>query len=236
MIEPSTAGTHLWWLGQSGFLIGHEGRHLLVDPYLSDSLTEKYDGTDTPHVRMHPRVVAPDQLAFVDVVLSTHGHTDHLDGETLRAIDAPVVAPARIVELARERSGGEVTPISEGETVEVAGFSVQAVPAVHPGEHCVGYVIEAGDRLLYHSGDTTWVDPGVRGVDVALVPINGKLGNLDGPEAARLARTVEAALAVPCHYDMFEFNTATPDAFVAACERLGQPYRVLRQGERLTLD
>ena len=208
MIEPSTAGTHVWWLGQSGFLIGHEGRHLLVDPYLSDSLTEKYEGTETPHVRMHPHVVAPEQLAFVDVVLSTHGHTDHLDGETLRAIGAPVVAPARIVELARERSGGEVTPISEGETVEVGGFRVQAVPAEHPGEHCVGYVIEAGGRRLYHSGDTTWVDPGVRGVDVALVPINGKLGNLDGPEAARLAHTVEAALAVPCHYDMFEFNTA----------------------------
>ena len=63
---------------------------------------------------MHPRVVAPEQLAFVDVVLSTHGHTDHLDGETLRAIGAPLVAPAGIVELARERSGGEVTAISRG--------------------------------------------------------------------------------------------------------------------------
>ncbi len=58
---------------------------------------------------MHPHVVAPEQLAFVDVVLSTHGHTDHLDGETLRAIGAPLVAPAGIVELARERSGGEAT-------------------------------------------------------------------------------------------------------------------------------
>ena len=236
MIEPSAAGTHIWWLGQSGFLIGHEGRHLLVDPYLSDSLTAKYEGTETPHVRMHPRVVAPEQLAFVDVVLSTHGHTDHLDGETLRAIGAPLVAPAGIVELARERSGGEVTAISEGETIEVGGFRVEAVPALHYGGHCVGFVIEAGPRRLYHSGDTSWIDPGVRGVDVAFLPINGKLGNLDGPEAARLAQTVDAALAVPCHYDMFEFNTASPDAFVAECERLGQAYRVLRLGERLTLD
>jgi L-ascorbate metabolism protein UlaG (beta-lactamase superfamily) len=46
---------------------------------------------------------------------------------------------------------------------------------------------------------------------------------------------VDAALAVPCHYDMFEFNTATPDAFVAECERIGQAYRVLRNGERLSL-
>jgi L-ascorbate metabolism protein UlaG (beta-lactamase superfamily) len=235
VIAPTTAGTHVWWLGQSGFLIGHDGRHLLVDPYLSDSLTAKYEGTETPHVRMHPRVVAPEQLAFVDVVLSTHGHTDHLDGETLRAIGVPVVAPARIVELARDRSGGDVTPIAEGETVEVAGFRVQAVPAEHPGEHCVGYVIEAGSHRLYHAGDTTWVDPGVRGVDVAFVPINGRLDNLDGPGAARLADLVEAALAIPCHYDMFAFNTATPDAFVNECERLGQPHRVLQLGERLTL-
>ena len=135
----------LWWLGQSGFLIGHEGRHLLVDPYLSDSLTAKYEGTETPHVRMHPRVVAPERLAFVDVVLSTHGHTDHLDGETLRAIGAPLVAPAGIVELARERSGGEVTGISRGRDDRGRqAFAIEAVPAVHHGEHCVGFVIEAG--------------------------------------------------------------------------------------------
>ena len=97
-------------------------------------------------------------------------------------------------------------------------------------------MITAGRRRIYHSGDTTWVDPGVRGVDLALVPINGKLGNLDGPEAARLAHMVEAALAVPCHYGMFEFNTASPDAFAAECERLGQRYRLLENGERLSLD
>ena len=225
-------GVHLWWLGQSGFLVGCEGRHLLLDPYLSNSLTSKYAETDTPHVRMTRRVVAPERLAFVDVVLSTHGHTDHLDAETLRAIGAPLVCPAGIVELARERRGAEVTGVAEGEIAEVGGFQIEPVLAVHPGDHCVGYVVSVGRRRLYHSGDTTWVDPGVRGVDVAVVPINGKLNNLDGTEAARLAHQVEAGLAVPCHYDMFEFNTAAPDAFVAECERLGQPYRVLEQGER----
>jgi L-ascorbate metabolism protein UlaG (beta-lactamase superfamily) len=231
----SEAGPHVWWLGQSGFLVQHEGRHLLLDPYLSDALTRKYEGTETPHVRLTRRVVAPEALGFVDVVLATHGHTDHLDAETLRAVGAPVVAPAGIVGLARERSGAEVTAIAEGETVTAAGFVVEAVPAVHPGDHCVGYAVTAGPYRLYHSGDTTWVDPGVRGVDLALLPINGKLNNLDGAEAARLARLVEAQLAVPCHYDLFEFNTADPEAFAAECERLGQPYRVLRNGERVSL-
>jgi L-ascorbate metabolism protein UlaG (beta-lactamase superfamily) len=230
-----TPGVHVWWLGQSGFLIACEGRHVVVDPYLSDSLTAKYAGTETPHVRITRRVVAPERLGFVDVALSTHGHGDHLDEETLRAIGAPLVAAAGTVEVARARTDGEVAGLSEGESVEVAGFRIEAVPAIHPGDHCVGYVIGAGARLLYHSGDTTWVDPGVRAVDVAFVPINGKLDNLDGTEGARLAHTVETALAVPCHYDMFEFNTASPDAFVAECVRLGQPYRVLRNGERLSL-
>ena len=32
---------------------------------------------------MTERVIAPERLDFVDVVTSSHNHTDHLDGETL---------------------------------------------------------------------------------------------------------------------------------------------------------
>ena len=77
-------------------------------------------------------------------------------------------------------------------------------------------------------------------MDLALLPINGRAperrvpGNFTGPEAARLAHDIGARLVVPCHYDMFEFNTASPEAFVAEARRLGQPHRVLRAGERWT--
>src|SRR2546427_4641423 len=77
------ANLNLWWLGQSGFLVQWQGRHLLLDPYLSDSLTAKYAGTDRPHVRMTERIVAPEKLDFIDVVTSSHNHTDHLDPETI---------------------------------------------------------------------------------------------------------------------------------------------------------
>ena len=237
MIEPSTAGTHIWWLGQSGFLIGHEGRHLLVDPYLSDSLTAKYEGTETPHVRMHPHVVAPEQLAFVDVVLSTHGHTDHLDGETLRAIGAPVVAPAGIVELARERSGGEVTPISRGRDGRGRRLPRRGGAGRAP-RRALRRLRDRGRRppplsLGRH-------EPGSTPASAASTWPSSRSTASSATSTGRRRRgsrtTVDAALAVPCHYDMFEFNTASPDAFVAECERLGQPYRVLRRGERLTLD
>src|ERR1041384_3368140 len=69
---------NLWWLGQSGFLLQWNGHHLLFDPYLSDSLTRKYAGTEKPHVRMTELVIAPRTLTFIDVVTSSHNHTDHL--------------------------------------------------------------------------------------------------------------------------------------------------------------
>ena len=99
---------------------------------------------------------------------------------------------------------------------------------------------------VYHSGDTVLYDGLVEKlrpfkIDLTLLPINGRAperrvaGNLWGREAAWLAKEIGAKLVVPCHYDMFEFNTATPDEFVAECERIGQPDKVLRLGERLTL-
>ena len=50
--RQETGHFHLWWLGQSGFLVCWGGRFLLFDPYLSDSLTRKYADTEKPHVRM----------------------------------------------------------------------------------------------------------------------------------------------------------------------------------------
>jgi L-ascorbate metabolism protein UlaG (beta-lactamase superfamily) len=242
-VEAAPGGSpHLWWLGQSGFLVKFDGRFLLLDPYLSDSLTRKYEGSETPHVRMTRRVVDPARLDFVDAVTASHGHTDHLDAETLQAVGPrTLVCPAGTRELARERAGIEPLGLEEGQTVEVDGFAVTAVGAEHdaPGG-ALGYVVQAASRTLYHSGDTVefaGLAESLRlfAVDLAILPINGRLGNMTGPSAARLAREAGAGLAVPCHFDMFEFNTASPDEFVQECERLGQPYRVLRAGERLTV-
>src|SRR5215207_5499641 len=74
---------HLWWLGQSGFLLQWKGKRVLIDPYLSDSLTKKYLTTGKPHSRMSELVVRPELLKNISVVTSSHNHTDHLDAETL---------------------------------------------------------------------------------------------------------------------------------------------------------
>jgi L-ascorbate metabolism protein UlaG (beta-lactamase superfamily) len=191
---------------------------------------------------MTRRIVDPARLSFVDLVTSSHAHTDHLDAETLRAIrPAVLVCPNGIRELARDRAGVEALGVAEGETVEVSRFRITAVHAEHPGaDVALGYVVEIGARRIYHSGDSLAFDGMGRSLrrlalDAAILPINGRLGNMSGREAAAVARRAAAALAIPCHYEMFEFNTASPVEFVREAERLGQGFKLLRAGERLTL-
>ena len=257
--EP--AGFHIWWLGQSGYLIQWEDRYLLFDPYLSDSLTHKYASTDKPHIRMTGLVIEPEKLDFIDVVTSSHNHTDHLDGETLGALmlvnpGIQIVVPEANRAFAANRlqvAPGRLVGLTNGVSTEQAGFKLTGVPAAHntlepdeQGRHkFMGYIAEFGPWTVYHSGDTLWFE-GMEDVlrswsiDLALLPINGNkperrvAGNLDGLEAATLASKIGARMVFPCHYDMFTFNTATTELFEQTCRELNQPYAVLQNGERWT--
>jgi L-ascorbate metabolism protein UlaG (beta-lactamase superfamily) len=264
LLSDIAAGKHdegfrLWWLGQSGFLVQWNERHLLFDPYLSESLTKKYAETDKPHVRMTRCPVAPQRLGFIDVVTSSHNHTDHLDAETLIPLmennpQMQIVVPSANQEFAAQRLGvstERLIPIDAGQTREVSDFSLHGIPAAHEQVErdaqgrCrfLGYVARFGEWTVYHSGDTVRYDELAEHllpwqVDVALLPINGSrperrvAGNLWGREAAQLGRDIRARVVIPCHFEMFEFNTVTPDEFIAEATRLQQPYSVLRCGQR----
>lgn len=192
---------HIWWLGQSGFLLQFAGKHLLFDPYLSDSLSEKYEHTDKPHVRLSERVIFAGHLSMVDVVTSSHNHTDHLDYDTLCPLfaaswDMKFVIPEANRAFVLDRLGnalGRYQPIglNVGQSVTIGPFTIHGVPAAHnelerdAAEQCkfMGFVVETGGEYgepfrVYHSGDTLWYD-GMADilrpfqVDVAFLPING---------------------------------------------------------------
>ncbi|HEX7016472.1 MAG TPA: MBL fold metallo-hydrolase [Cyclobacteriaceae bacterium] len=252
------SGFRLWWLGQSGFLLQWKGKRVLIDPYLSDSLTRKYEQTDKPHIRMSERVIDPDLLKGIDIVTSSHNHTDHLDAGTLIPVlrnnpDAAFLIPEANRKFVSERTGvpsGFPIGMTDGGAVRIGDFTFHGVPARHneierdENGNCrfMGYIIAFGAYRIYHSGDTLWFDelPDlVRpwSVDVAILPINGNdparrvAGNLDHREAVALGKAIGARYVIPCHYDMFTFNTADVNDFIREAEQQDQPYRVLRHGE-----
>jgi len=250
---------HLWWLGQSGYLLQWQGRHLLTDPYLSDSLTTKYEKTDKPHIRMTELVIDPGRLDFIDVATSSHNHTDHLDGETLIPLirvnpSLKLIIPEANRDFVANRLHCDPhfpLGLNDGDRKEVAGFTFIGIPAAHEelerdGQgRCkfMGYLIQFGKWSIYHSGDTVWHDEIIENlqsfsIDLAILPINGSkaerrvAGNLTAKEAVRFAKTISAKMVIPCHYDMFTFNTADPASFVLEAKRKGQLHQVLQCGEQ----
>jgi L-ascorbate metabolism protein UlaG (beta-lactamase superfamily) len=115
------------------------------------------------------------------------------------------------------------------------------------GDHCyIGLIVQVGKWTIYHSGDCIPYDGLVDRlkqwkIDIAILPINGRdpargvPGNFSSEEAAQLGKQIKAGLVIPCHYEMFEFNTVSPEEFVKAAEQFGQNYHLLRCGERLNL-
>jgi L-ascorbate metabolism protein UlaG (beta-lactamase superfamily) len=250
---------HLWWLGQSGYLLQWSGKRVLLDPYLSDSLTKKYAATGKPHVRMSECVIDPLFLTGISIVTSSHNHTDHLDAETLIPVlkNNPgihfMIPEANRTFVADRVLCDENFPdgLNDKEMVTIDGFTFHGIPAKHneierdEKGNCkfMGYVIQFGRWSIYHSGDTLWFDGMADllkpfAVDVAILPINGNdpargvAGNLDVKEAAQLGKAIDAGIVIPCHYNMFAFNTADPSDFAREAKKIDQSFAILQHGER----
>jgi L-ascorbate 6-phosphate lactonase len=246
---PVGAGrVSVWWLGQSGFLIKSEGATVVIDPYLSEHLTRKYEGTARPHVRMTRAPLAPDALRGIDLVLTSHKHSDHLDPGTAPDLlrvnpTAGLVVPEALVEhtCGLGIPADRLEPIDAGRTVARPGVSIHAIPSAHEGldtddrgRHLyLGFVVETGGLRFYHSGDSLAYDGLAERLtrfgrfDVLFLPINGRdpsrgvPGNMSAAEAVELAARVRPRFVVPHHYDMFTFNTVPVSDFEAEARRLG---------------
>lgn len=249
-----------WWLGQSGYLIQYKGYRLLIDPYLSDSLTQKYAATNKPHTRMSERAIDPSKLKGIGVVTSSHNHTDHLDAATLLPVlennpGIKMIIPEANRAFVAERlkaSPDFFIGLNDGRDIVSNPFHIYGLPAAHntidrdeKGNcRCMGYIIRFGKWTIYHSGDTLLFDGLIEqlkpyNIDLALLPINGDdpsrgvAGNFNAAEAVKVAKEAGIKCLVPCHYDMFTFNTADVNEFAALAKAAGQKYLILETGGKI---
>lgn len=217
----------LWFLGQAGYIIKSDDKIVAIDPYLSDSAAK-----ESPELsRTFPVPLDPRRLE-VDVYITTHDHTDHLDPETIEAYsykDKTLFVGPRLA-IKKLRALG----ISQDNTVQIdtnrrqvvndiviAGiYAIATEPAVI--DTC-GYKLEfSNGRTIYHSSDTGFSEilaPCVRDVEIALVCINGKFGNMNCTEAAKLVATIKPETAIPNHYDIMACNLENPKTFEALVKK-----------------
>lgn len=215
------------WLGQGGFLFTLGDKTLAVDPYLSDSVAQ----TDRFR-RIPPIPVAPEALRC-DMALCTHDHQDHLDPDTIANTNLPLYAgPDSCVRHFRALGIEEsrIRALNRGETLTLGEAALTGLFARHT-EDSIGVLIEYQGLRLYVTGDTEYderlLDARKRDVDILFICINGRLGNMNAPDAARTAAGIGCRLAVPMHYGMFAENTEDPAVFAEALQPSGIPCFVM---------
>jgi|SRR5579875_831927 L-ascorbate 6-phosphate lactonase len=245
-VAPGTLA--FWWLYQAGIALKTPGGTIvLIDPYLSDSVTRSYG--------LPRKVPAPIDAteAQADALLATHSHEDHLDPdcivpflshEKMRFIGPPMAADKVV---AAGVDAARTTPVARGDVVTIGDLEIRAVKARHefglePTPDAVGYVLSSGGVHVYHSGDTEYdseILADTKGVSASLICINGTTGNMNAHEAALLGWQQGAAVVIPFHYGLWndpdygEGATIDPQLFTATYHKLAPEGRtfVLTAGE-----
>lgn len=260
--DKVSGAIHVWWLGHSGFLIKWAGHGLLIDPYLSDSLSRQTAGTAGEMRRVSERVVDPLLLKGIDLVACSNTNPDRLDPETILQLctanpNLKVVVPAGCLAEAEGILGAaapSLLPVNAGTYVKSGPFDFHGINAANPkirrdelgNSRNLGYVILFGPFAIFQAGETVWHSHLVKEVrrwsaNLAFLPINGPSATvtdrstMNGFEAAAFAKAVSASLALPSQYGLFERGNVTTEEFSICCDRLGQRYRVLKIGQRLTM-
>jgi L-ascorbate metabolism protein UlaG (beta-lactamase superfamily) len=150
-------------------------------------------------------------LARPDLVLITDTHGDHLDGTTVDAVATEgtvIVAPGAVAERLGDREGTKV--LANGETIELDGVSVEAIPMYnlteerskfHSKGRGNGYVVTLGGQRIYISGDTEDI-PEMRAledIDVAFVCMNLPY-TMEVEKAADAVLEFQPRVVFPYHY------------------------------------
>ncbi|MEW6094283.1 MAG: MBL fold metallo-hydrolase [Chloroflexota bacterium] len=189
---PTSMGQlKIYFLGHGSLMLSLDGRIIHIDPY--------------------SRVADYASLPKADILFLTHEHRDHLDPEALEHVRTEKTTVVLTELCAQQVQGGIV--LKNGETTEVGGIPVEAVPAYnlvhkretgqpfHPKGQGNGYVLAFGDLRVYIAGDTENIPEmkALKNIHIAFLPMN--LPYTMTPEmAAEAARSFMPRILYPYHY------------------------------------
>jgi len=232
------------WLLQGSMILIFDKYRLVIDPYISDYV-EKLHGM----IRLASPPLSASEIN-PSFIYCTHNHIDHLDPEGLPEIlklhgNCPVSGPASVVKKCAEL-GVRPARLIQAEidnSFSAGPFELIPVKAYHSDADATGLVVKAEGKTIYISGDTEYRDelPSLvkksagSEIDIAIICINGRLGNMNIEEAVRTVKALGVRTAIPMHYGLFQQNTADPVPFLDACKESGINSFAMQAGKSIKL-
>ncbi len=200
------------FLGQAGLLFEIDGKKIMIDPYLSDSV-EKINPKNFRRQAIDPRFLemTPDVLMF------THIHLDHFDPETVSHYlnverHILVLCPYSTWQEARKFGGDHnYVMFNRGASWTYGNILFHAVPAEHSDREAIGVIITYEGKHYYVTGDTLYHEEIFAAlpheIEAVFLPINGVGNNMNPEDAARFAARIGAKKVVPLHFGLFDEMT-----------------------------
>jgi L-ascorbate metabolism protein UlaG (beta-lactamase superfamily) len=228
------------WLGHASFLITLGGINILTDPVFND----------IPFVKRLPGIpFRMEQVTHIQYILISHGHFDHCDKKTLRAIrktspGATIIAGLGMESLIRDLAGaGPVQEAGWYQQVQTGNDQpeIYFMPAFHWYKRSLNddnkrlwgsYVIRYRGTTIFFMGDSGYnthfreVARYFPKIDICLLGVGAykpsymmKTSHCSPTEAVDAFHDLNGKVMVPMHYGTFDL----------ADEPLGEPLRILNQ-------
>jgi L-ascorbate metabolism protein UlaG (beta-lactamase superfamily) len=198
--------TRVQWLGHSCLLFESDGKHVLVDPFLTGNPSAAAKPDDVP----------------ADFILISHGHGDHVGDAVAIAkrTGAKVVTNYEIGLWLQEKPqglpagqvlgmqhGGGTTLDGVGRVKLTVAFHGSVLPDGKNGGNPCGFLLTFNDGTrVYDAADTALFGDmrliGEGGLDLAILPI-GDFFTMGPDDALRAVTLLEPKRVLPIHYDTF---------------------------------
>jgi L-ascorbate metabolism protein UlaG (beta-lactamase superfamily) len=226
----SDGGITVTWIGHSTFLINLEGTTILTDPVFSDKVGVSLLGLTTIGLRRFvPPALTIAEVPPLDLILVSHAHMDHYDIPSLRKLprDVPTILARDTTEFMDGLGYTALWEMDWGQTAEVKGVRIEAVPVKHWGRRYPwdrdrgynGFLLTKGKRSILFGGDTAYTErlPAAtngRRLDLAILPIGGYnpyIANHASPEQAwDLFHEMRARYLIPMHWRTLRMSRERP--------------------------